>query len=634
MDSRAGRVRFGRFELDRANGELYRDGRPIRLQDHPRQVLVALLDRPGEIVTRDDLRERLWKADTFVDFEHGLNTAVKKARRALGDSAENPEFIETVARRGYRFIAAVERSVHPAILPPIGRSMRRPAVSSLVLALLIGGGVVAWFTQRHFTSGSAAEARPPLARAELAVLPLRVLADASSDSSHLGVGIADAITTRLANTGQISLRPTSAVLQYKEGQSDPVRIATSLGVQHLLLGTIQPTEHTYRVTVQLTRADGIVVWGRTFDEPRAALLQLQDSLADQVATALRVELPAAARARLRIRYTENPVAYDLYLRGRSLMVNYTEANMREAIKYFERALEMDQRYALARAGIATASAWFSVRYAHDIEALNWAKRADEEARRALEQDGSLADAHFAIACAAGTLYGGFAWNVVLDRTSTALALDPSLDLAHLERMRAFYHLGLFEEARTEDRLARALNPSISVALARLEVAVALYDGRFAASAQQASELLAQTDAPAIRHYLAQARYYSGDSDGARELLAPLTRGNNPDLRAQALLASLEAAIGMRREACARMATVLRGSNLDHHVAYSLGAALAQLGDLDSSVVWLERAAATGLPCHPWYQRDPLLDPVRKHAGFVQLMQRMKTEHDLARLRTH
>lgn len=631
MDTKSARVRlcFGPFELDRADGELYRDGRPVHLQEHPRQVLLALLERPGEIVTREDLRERLWKSDTFVDFEHGLNTAVKKARQALGDSADTPAFIETVARRGYRFIGAVSSSEAQVPMAAGGRRAEPASVVwGIVLVVAITGTVTAWILQRHVTNRTTLEARPTPSAAELAVMPLRVLSDAPN--AYLGVGIADAITTRLANTGQISLRPTSAVLPYKDAQSDPIRVAKALSVQHLLLGTIQPTEETYRVSLQLTRADGIVVWGQSFDQPRATLLHLQDSLVEQVVWALRVELSAAARAKLRVRYTDNPAAHDLYLRGRSLMVNYTEANMREAIRHFERALEIDQRYALARAGIATASAWFSVRYAHDTEALTWAKRADEEARRALEQDGSLADAHFAIACAAGTLYGGFAWNVVLDRTAAALAIDPSLDLAHLERMRAYYHLGLFEEARKEEQLARAVNPNGTVALERMKVALDLYTGRFADAAQSASNLLAQTDAAAIRHYLAQARYYMGDAAGAREVLAPLTRGDRPDLRAQAVLASFEAAVGMRRQAEERMATVIRGSNLDHHVAYSLGAAFAQLGDADASVVWLERAATTGLPCYPWFQRDPLLDPVRQHAGFVQLINRLKFERDQAR----
>jgi DNA-binding winged helix-turn-helix (wHTH) protein/TolB-like protein len=648
MDNKSGgvRLRFGRFELDPANAELYRDGQAVRLQEHPRQVLVALLERAGEIVTREELRDRLWKSDTFVDFEHGLNTAVKKARQALNDSAEAPTYIETVARRGYRFIAAVE-AVEPAgaaatdsrvgvatLVPrPDIHWVHTPVVWGVVIVLLVGGGV-AWFARRHFGSQSAIPVHQPAVAAELAVLPFRVLTNEGDDSTYLGVGLADAITTRLANTRQIALRPTSAVLPFDDAQSDPIRVAASLGVQHLLLGSIQPTQHTYRVSVQLTRADGIVVWGRTFDEPRGALLELQDHLAEQVAAALRVELSAAARDRLRVRYTANAAAYEMYLRGRGLMVNYTEANMRDAIKYFERALEMDPNYALARAGVATASAWFSVRYAYEQDALAWGKRAEEEARRALKQDALLADAHFAIASAAGTLYGGFNWNVVLERSATALALDPSLDLAHLARMRAFYHLGLFEESADEARLARVLNPGANVELLRLEVATQLFAGEFGVAEEHAAKLLPRTDAPAVRHYLGLARYYMGDVAGGRELLASVTRGGHADARAQASLASIEAANRLPQEARTRIAAITGGTYMDHHVAYSLGAAFAQLGNAPESMKWLARAADTGFPCRPWFERDVLLEPVRGDPAFVRLMGRLRDTQEQARRLTH
>jgi DNA-binding winged helix-turn-helix (wHTH) protein/TolB-like protein/Tfp pilus assembly protein PilF len=637
------RLQFGCFEFDVPAGELYRQGRRVRLQEQPRQVLAALIERPGELVTRENLRERLWESDTFVDFEHGLNTAVKKVRQALGDSAEAPEFVETLARRGYRFIGRIE-SREPAdagvtspradtLQPLAGFTTRwgQRRVLWSAAAILVLGSLAIWAMRR-----APAPASPPTARhiaaAQLAVMPLRVLAESANDSAYLGIALADAITTRLANTGQVAVRPTAAVLPFKDAQSDPTRIASSLGVQHLLVGSIQPAERTIRLSVQLVRADGVTVWGRNFDEPRGALLQLQDRLAEHVVAALRVELSPPERARLHARYTDNPSAYDLYLRGRSLLVNYTEANMHEAIGYFEQALAVDENYALARAGIATASAWFSVRYAHEAEALAWGKRADLEARRALAEDSSLADAHFAIASAAGTTYGGFAWNTVLDRSAAALALDPSLDLAHLARMRAYYHLGLFDEARQEGRLAHALNPRPNVELDRLLIASQLFEGHFGSAVEQASALLSRTDAPAVRHYLGLARYYVGDASGAREMLASVTRGGRPDVRAQAALASVEAAVGMRKEARARIAEVLRSSDMDHHVAYSLGAALAQLGDAKASLTWLERAADTGFPCYQWFEQDTMLDPLRRQPGFVRLFGRLREAHDQARRR--
>ena len=306
--------------------------------------------------------------------------------------------------------------------------------------------------------------------------------------------------------------------------------------------------------------------------------------------------------------------------------------MRAAITYFEQALALDPKYALARSGIATACAWFSVRYAHAAEADAWAKRADAEARLALQEDGSLADAHLAIANAAGTTYGGFEWDIVLDRSAAALALDPSLDLAHLARMRAYYHLGLFDEAAREGDAAARLNPGHSIELDRLRVALLLFDGHFTEAVNEAEGLLAQTDAAAVRHYLGLARYYAGDASGGRDMLASTKRSDVPDPRAQASLASLEAATGLTRDARARIATILSGTDLDHHIAYSLGAAFAQMGDAAASLRWLEQAADTGFPCYPWFARDSLLDPVRSTPQFVQLLARLKDAHEDARRR--
>ena len=632
------RLRFEDFEFEPNTGELYRDSRLVHLQEHPRQVLLALLERPGDVVTREQLRERLWGADTFVDFEHGLNTAVKKARQALGDSAEAPRFIETLARRGYRYIgrvaaddpasagrvAADAPSTLPAA-PAVARDLsRRTLWGSAAALLLVAGGLSVWMAQPP----AAAETAP--AGAQLAVMPFRVITAGSTDSAYLGIGVADAITTRLANTRQIAVRPTTAVLALQDAQSNPAALATSLGVEHLLLGTIQPTEQAYRVTAQLVRADGVAIWGRTFDEPRATLLKLQDQLAEHVVGALRVELSPPERARLHVRYTNNAAAYDLYLRGRSLLVNYTEAKMHEAIVHFEQALQLDDNYALARTGIATASAWFSVRYAHEAAAVEWAKRADEEARRALLQDSGLADAHLAIASAAGTEYRGFDWRVVIEESGKALALDPSLDLAHLARMRAYYHLGLFDEARREGQLASALNPTANVERDRLEIALMLFGGQYTAAVQEATRLITRTDAPAARHYLGLARYYAGDANGAREMLGSIWRGNRSDVRAQASLASVEAAMGMQDEARARVVDIMRGSELDHHVAYSIGAAQAQLGDVNASLKWLKRASDTGFPCYSWFERDSLLDPLRKDPRFVELLRHLRTAHERVR----
>ena len=633
MPAGGSRLQFGEFEFDSAAGELYGKGQRMRLQEQPRQVLAALLERPGEVVTREELRERLWTTETFVDFEHGLNTAIKKVRQALGDSAEEPRYIETLARRGYRFIAPVTIADPAGSSPPgvpvvvndpappasVTQHSRRPVLLAafVPLVIIIIAGTV-WLAQRD------AHERPPYSErpAQLAVIPLRVLTPADADDpAYLGIGIADAITTRLANVRQIAVRPTSAGVPYTNAESDPSRVAAALGVEHLLLGTIQRAHQSYRVSVQLVRADGVAVWGRAYDVPRAGLLHLQDAVAEQVAAALRIELSEPERARLGRPDTGNPDAYEHYLRGRALLLYYNDTNMREAISRFEQALILDQGYARARAGLATACAWFSVRYAYESQAATWGERAEREARLALEQDAALGDAHLAIANAAGTVHRGFDWKTLLDESAAALELDPSLDMAHVARMRAFYHLGQFDRAREEGRLAARLTPVHSVETARVEVALLLFSGEFADAAKEAEVLLKRTDAPVARHYLGLARYYLGDANGARQMLASAVRGGQPDIRAQASLASIEAAMGATGEARARAARIGHGPYIDHHVAYSLGATYAQMGEIDESVQWLTRAVESGFPCWPWFDRDPLLDPVRRHPSFVTMRAR-------------
>jgi predicted Zn-dependent protease len=193
-------------------------------------------------------------------------------------------------------------------------------------------------------------------------------------------------------------------------------------------------------------------------------------------------------------------------------------------------------------------------------------------------------------------------------------------------VRAYYHLGLFELAREEGRLEQQVDPTPNVEFSRLDVAADLFAGRYQPAIEKAKALLARTDAPAVRHYLGLALYYVGDGQGARETLASIRRGETPDARAQASLASVEAALGMHEQARARIAAVERGPDMDHHIAYSLAAAMAQLGDANASLTWLERAADTGFPCYPWFAKDPLLDPVRHDPGFVRLMERLRAAY--------
>ena len=628
----ASRVRFGLFELDRTSGELFREGVKVKLQEQPLQVLLALVERPGEVVTRDALRERLWRDDTFVDFDHGLNTAIKKVRAALRDSADNPTYIETLARRGYRFIAPVTADAaktDPVISgatasdgerPLLRRQARIPLVAAAAVVLVLGTAFI-WGSARRTPPTNSA---PGVGPVRLAVLPLRVLPgpSPSAEDEYLGIGIADAIITRLANLPGIALHPTASVLHYAHGADEAAAAAHALQVDHLLVGTVQRTPDQYRVSIQLVRAaDGATTWARSYDVRRADLLGLQDAVGEQVADALPLQLSADGRAPSR--HTSNPAAFDAYLRGRARMANYTEAKMRLAITDFEEAVRLDADYALARAALATAFAWFSVRYAYENDARAWGGRAEEQARAALARDPNLGEAHLALANAAGTTFGGFDWRTVMTEADKALALDPTLELAHLARMRAFYHSGLFEQARQAAARARLLNPAPNVEIDRVAVAMRLFAGDYAGTRDSARDLLERTDAPAVRNYLGLALYYLGDAVAARQMLASARRGGQADLRSQASLASVIAASGDAAEARQVLQRVIDSGYMDHHVAYSIAATYAQLDEIDRGLEWLERAATTGFNCQPWFLRDPLLAPLRTAPAFANLLARTR-----------
>jgi len=504
---------------------------------------------------------------------------------------------------------------------------RHVAVVAAVAALLFGAG--AWALVSRTTTPTASS--PPAA--QLAVLPLRAIGDVPAGDEHLGVAIADSIITRLATVRRIGLRPTTAVLSYANAPADPSQVATALAVDYLLTGTIQYSPSTYRVTFQLVQSpEGAVTWGRTYDVIQSGLRDLQDSVAEQIVDVLRLELGPEERDRLRRHYTDKTDAYEQYLKGRASLLNYTEAGMKEAIAAFERAVAIDPEYALARAGLAVATAWFSIRYAYETEALQWGARADSEARAALAADPLLAEARLAMAGAAGTLYGGFNWPSVIDDATRALEIDPTLELAHVVLMRAYFHFGLFDRMVAEAEVAHRMNPLGNVEVSRLEVAASLFAGAYDRARDQAAALLARSDAPVIRNYLGLAQFYAGDVAGARRTLAAVQRGGRPDVRSQAALASIEAAAGDRESGRARALSIERGPYMDHHVAYSLGAAWAQLGDATAAVKWLQQAGDTGFPCFPSVERDPLLDPIRAHLEFTALLERLRQrfERDAAR----
>jgi serine/threonine protein kinase len=521
----------------------------------------------------------------------------------------------------------------------VGRSSRssrwRPGAVAATIGLLLLAGSL-WVAVSPSTDPAISPPEVAVthgAETHIAVLPLRMVGSGPGGDEHLGVGIADSIIARLASVRRVGVRPTTAVLGFAESSVTPAEAAAALVVDEVLVGTIQRSASAYRISVQLVRGrDGAVIWARTYDVVPGSLLSIQDTVAEQVADALRLDLTPGERDRLRRRLTTNVDAYDQYLRGRASLVHYSEAGMSIAIDAFERAIAIDPHFEQARAGLAMACAWHSIRFAYEPDAFRWGERADREARAALASDPSLAEAMLAVGSVAGTQYGGFDWPVVIDHATRALVLDPTLDLGHVVLMRAFFHMGLFERMAEEAAASRRLDPLGNVEIARLEVAASLHSGAYGRAREQATVLLARTDAPVVQNYLGLAQFYSGDAHASRGMLGRVMRGGRPDVRSQAALAGVEAAAGDRMAARRRALAIEQGPYMDHHVASSLGGVWAQLGDAQASVKWLQLAADTGFPAYPWFVRDPMLDPIRADPAFVSLLERLRQRHELHKAR--
>jgi DNA-binding winged helix-turn-helix (wHTH) protein/TolB-like protein/tetratricopeptide (TPR) repeat protein len=637
-------VRFGTFELDLKNEQLRKSGLLVKLPPQPLKILVWLSTHAGQLVTRQELRDQLWGPQTFVDFEQGLNYCIKQIRLVLGDDSDSPRFIETIPKRGYRFIAAVHLqagqaggeamarapdSTGPGLVAPAiptrhsPRSLRWLLVAASVIAIALA---FPHLTKR--TRETPHEAAP--ASVTLAVLPFDVL-NRQEDLGHLAIAIPDAITARLAKAGQIRVRPTSAVLHSDTRKGELADVARRLAAEYLLTGTLQENGENLRVNVQLVRgADMVSLWGEHYDLPHSNLLTLEDAISEKVVGALRIPVSTTERGRLHRRYTSNPQAYESYLKGRSQLLRYTKDGTLAAIKSFDTALQLEPNYVLAHAGLASSAAQMHLRFATEDEVTVWLERAQRESRVALDLDSELAEVHEALAAVYGQT--DFDWPRTVDESRRALALNPSLPMPHYYIARAFYHLGLLEMVEGEVRAGLDIDPVNRMEPFRLRGTTALVGSQFD-DAKHWFEEARKLSAPAVTDwYFAQALYYTGDHQGAEKLLRTLHGSAQAEQRARATLASFLAARGDRAEAESLVDRTLATGYMDHHVAYSLGATYSQLGRPAQALTWLRKATDIGFTCYPWFSRDPLLQPLYSNPEFNRLLSSLKDDLEEARTR--
>lgn len=441
------RVCFDAFEADLRSGELRKRGIKIKLHHQPFQVLSMLLEHPGEVVTREELKTKLWPFDTFVDFDVGLNSAVKKLRDALGDSAEIPRYVETLPRRGYRFIGSLSNASTSKAEPAAGIPGRViveqsaaasegvvtevPVVSSVsrrwtlwttagvlagLLVLLVGFDVGSWREKL------LARATPVHIRS-IAVLPLENLSGDTAQEYFVD-GMTDALVTDLAQISSLKVISRTSVMRYKGTRKPLPEIARELGVDGIVEGAVIRSGERVRVDAQLIEASSDRhFWARSYERSLGDMIGLQNEVARAIATEVQAKLTPQEQARLLRTESVDPETYALYLKGRYFWNQRGEDSLRKSINYFQQAIQRSPNYALAYAGLAEA---YVVRY--DVAPQEQYSAAKAAASRALELDDSLAEAHNAVA--ASLFWYDWDWAGAETEFQHALAHNPNYAQAH------------------------------------------------------------------------------------------------------------------------------------------------------------------------------------------------------------
>src|SRR6266850_3839051 len=402
-------ARFGPFEVDFRAGELLKNGRRIRLQDQPLQVLAALLERPGNVVTRDDFRQRLWPNDTLVDFDHGLNNAINRLRDALNDSAETPRFIETLPKRGYRFISQVESGAIPGPLAarekspgPSGddqtgsetaiRSLlpwwrsRWAALGSaaLVLSLLFGFAVNVW-KGRYSSNAHATRIEA------IAVLPLENMTG-DPTQEYLVDGVTDALTTELAQVSALHVISRTSAMRYKTDKTPLLKIARELKVDAVVAGTVRRAGKQVRITAELIEAaTDRHLWARSYERDVGELPALQSEIARDLAGQMGVELTPQERARFSRNQSVKPEALDHYLLAQPHFGMLKRDENDAAIRLLEKAVALDPNFAAAHVALSTA---YQVRaFSIEPQKPEWEEKAFAAVQKAVQLDPNLAEAY-------------------------------------------------------------------------------------------------------------------------------------------------------------------------------------------------------------------------------------------------
>jgi TolB-like protein/DNA-binding winged helix-turn-helix (wHTH) protein/tetratricopeptide (TPR) repeat protein len=637
--------RFNDFELDVAGYQLRRQGRVVRLERQPMDVLILLVERRGQLVSRADIVERLWGKDVFVDVETGVHTAIRKIRQALGDSIHAPTFVETVSGKGYRFVADVEVVVEPSPAPGhdqanVATSAELPSHDSTTAAVssppAVAGsptlptpqlrstyaarlviGVVAVAMMTGYVSWTWLSGGAPASRVTLAVLPFEYIGS-DPDREYLAAGLTEETSASLAQIDLERLIVKGRTLGYRGTTKTAVQIGQELSVDYLLESTIRAEGGRLRVTATLIRVrDQEHVWSRSYDREPTSLLGLQQELSTSIAEQIRLQLSPDNLRGVRQRQTQNADAYDAYLRGRYFAGRRTPEMNTSAIQQYERAIALDSNYALAWAGLASTYAASALNGdAHPLEV--W-PRARDAAARAVRANANLGEAQLSVGYVNWLL--DWDWRAAETAFRLAVRLDPSNAAAHRSLGHALSQTGQHTEAESAMRRTRELEPLEPLTYA-LSAQVAFQARQYSAAIEHARRAVLIDSEFWIGHMqLAQAYEQTGQTDLALAALTDAARFSGSNSKAISLRGYILAKGGRTNEA----REVLRRLESDSRERYVPPGAMALvhagLAERETVMEWLAKAYDAHDVHLIYLPVDPKWDPYRVDPRFQALLAR-------------
>jgi TolB-like protein/DNA-binding winged helix-turn-helix (wHTH) protein/Flp pilus assembly protein TadD len=625
--ARSNVVRFGIFEFEPDTKELRKGGMRVRLEGQPLAILKMLLARPGQLITREALQKELWPADTFVDFEHSLNAAVKRLRAALNDSADHPRYIETLARRGYRFIAPVNATdaeigvVAPAVAPVPTTAHTQVALRSRRLWLIatalcaIAAGALVWRQWRHYPGAPAA----PVIRS-LAVLPLQNLSGDPSQE-YFADGMTEELIGKLSKIHGLRVISRTSAMHFKNTQLSVPEIAKSLGVDVIVEGSVIREGSQVRVHAQLIRAaTDEHIWAEEYQQEYRSALAIQEEVARNIADRIEISLTPTERAGLASTHPADPKAYEDYLKGRYYFNQRTEDALNKSVGYFQEAVAKDPNYSLAYSGLADAYALLGFR--GGLPSKDTLSRAKAAALRAIALNDSLAEAHASLAFIAET--HEWDWGTAEREYRRALELNPGDARAHHWYAGYLMYVGRFEQGLAEEKRARDLDP-LSLPVNNALAGRLLVTGRYSEALNQVQKTLELDSHFAPAHQtLGWVCLNTGKREEAiKEFQLALQLSGAEDKDRMVDLGFAYAVSGNHEEARKILEKLKmlhdRGLASSSSVAIVYGA----LGELEEAFAWLEKGYEEHDP-ELTYLKVPgrRFEPLRHDPRFQQLVRRV------------